>query len=126
MKSFLRFCTSLSVLALIPAFGHSQSRWLPYGPDGGDARSFASDPHDHNHVYLGTVSGTIYDTHDGGQTWTRLARVGMRDDMVLDNIVVDAANPSHVLVGGWVLDHVDGGLFSSNDGGKTWTWQQIK
>ncbi len=121
MKSFLRFCTSLSVLALIPAFGHSQSRWLPYGPDGGDARSFASDPHDHNHVYLGTVSGTIYDTHDGGQTWTRLARVGMRDDMVLDNIVVDAANPSHVLVGGWVLDHVDGGLFSSNDGGKTWT-----
>ncbi len=120
MKSFRTLFLSLPLLA----FAHpsiAQTRWLPYGPDGGDARSFASDPKDHAHVYLGTVSGTIYDSHDGGQSWTRLARVGKRDDLVLDNIVVDAANPLHVLVGGWVLDRVDGGLYVSNDGGKTWT-----
>ncbi len=120
MKSLFRTCFSLSFLALFPACTIAQSPWLPSGPDGGDARAFASDPKDHNHVYLGTVSGTIYDSHDGGQSWKRLARVGKRDDLVLDNIVVDAANPNHVLVGGWVLSHVDGGLYVSNDGGKTW------
>ncbi len=121
MKSFLSLFLSLPLLALTPGSLFAQTRWMPYGPDGGDARSFSSDPKDHNHVYLGTVSGTIYDSHDGGQSWTRLARVGKRDDLVLDNIVVDAANSQHVLVGGWVLDRVDGGLYVSNDGGKTWT-----
>ncbi|MGI4757095.1 MAG: WD40/YVTN/BNR-like repeat-containing protein [Janthinobacterium lividum] len=120
MKSWLPVVSTLSFLALIPLTAHAQAPWLPYGPDGGDARAFASDPHDHNHVYLGTVSGTIYDSHDGGQSWKRLARVGNRDDLVLDNIVVDAANSNHVMVGGWVLSQVDGGLYVSNDGGKTW------
>ncbi len=120
MKSLCRLLLSLLLLAVSATTLQAQGRWLPYGPDGGDARSFASDPKDHDHVYLGTVSGTIYDSHDGGQSWARLARVGKRDDLVLDNIVVDAANPQHVLVGGWVLDRVDGGLYVSNDGGKTW------
>ncbi len=121
MKSFRHLFLSLPLFVLACASLGAQTRWLPYGPDGGDARSFASDPKDHTHVYLGTVSGTIYDSHDGGQSWARLARVGKRDDLVLDNILVDAANPQHVLVGGWVLDRVDGGLYVSNDGGKTWT-----
>ncbi len=124
MKSLLRLCLACT-LAVAPISALvAQSRWIPYGPDGGDARAFASDPHDHNHVFLGTVSGTIYDTHDGGQTWTRLARVGKRDDLVLDNIVVDPADANHILVGGWVLDRADGGLYSSNDGGKTWAANQ--
>ncbi|MGI4854833.1 MAG: WD40/YVTN/BNR-like repeat-containing protein [Janthinobacterium lividum] len=113
-------CLSLSLAALSTTVTCAQAPWLPYGPDGGDARAFASDPKDHTHVYLGTVSGTIYDSHDGGATWKRLARVGMRDDLVLDNILVDPANPNHVVVGGWVLSHVDGGLYVSNDAGKTW------
>ncbi len=121
MKSLFRICCHLPLLALLLNVSAAQSPWLPYGPDGGDARAFASDPKDHDHVYLGTVSGTIYDSHDGGHTWKRLARVGKRDDLVLDNIVVDATNPNHVLVGGWVLSHVDGGLYVSNDGGTTWT-----
>lgn len=121
MKSFLRLCLSFTLFASVPSLAHAQSQWLPYGPDGGDARAFASDPQDHNHIYLGTVSGMIYDTHDGGKSWVRLSRVGKRDDLVIDNIVVDPADPKHVLVGGWVLDRADGGLYSTNDAGKTWT-----
>src|SRR5271156_829291 len=71
--------------------------WFPFGPDGGDARAFAADPHDHDHLYLGSLNGWIYESHNGGGSWKRLARVGNRDDLVLDNIVIDPADPKHVL-----------------------------
>ncbi len=78
------------------------------------------DPADHTHLYLGTVNGWIYESRDTGATWRRLARVAKRDDLVLDSIVVDAGNPRHLIVGAWVIDHPDGGLFISYDAGKTW------
>ena len=123
MKSFIRLCAPLAFvvsLSSLPAAAQG-AKWLPYGPDGGDARAFAQDPHDHNHIYLGTVSGVIYDTHDGGASWKRLAQVGNRDDLVLDNMTVDPTNPNRVLAAGWVLSTNDGGLYVSNDAGKTWT-----
>ena len=83
-------------------------------------RSFAADPHDHAHLYLGTVTGWIYESRDGGTEWRRLAWVGKRDDLALDSIVVDSANPRHILVGAWVLGSTDGGLYVSNDGGVSW------
>src|SRR6185437_4443341 len=55
-----------------------------------------------------------------GMDWKRLARVGDRDDLVLDSIVLDKSNPRHILVGAWVLGSRDGGLYVSNDGGVTW------
>jgi photosystem II stability/assembly factor-like uncharacterized protein len=95
--------------------------WLPFGPNGGDARAFAVDPRDHSHLYLGTLTGWIYESHNGGEDWKRLAWVGKRDDLVLDSIVVDNANPKHILVGAWELGSSDGGLYVSNDGGLTWS-----
>jgi photosystem II stability/assembly factor-like uncharacterized protein len=94
--------------------------WLSFGPEGGDVRSLAADPHDHSHLYLGTVTGWIYESRNGGAEWRRLAWVGKRDDLALDSIVVDSANPRHILVGGWVLGSTDGGLYVSNDGGISW------
>jgi photosystem II stability/assembly factor-like uncharacterized protein len=94
--------------------------WLPFGPDGGDARAFAADPHDHSHLYLGTATGWIYETHDGGANWKRLASIGKRDDLALDSIVIDASNSKHMVIGAWVLGSVDGGLFVSHDGGVSW------
>jgi photosystem II stability/assembly factor-like uncharacterized protein len=45
----------------------------------------------------------------------------MREDLALDSIVVDSANPKHILVGAWVLGSTEGGLYISNDGGVSWT-----
>ena len=120
MKSFVRLCVSAVLAAAVPTLVLAQSRWLPYGPDGGDARAFAADPQDHNHIYLGTLTGTVFDSHDGGRNWKRVARLGSRDDLALDNIIVDPRDSNHLLIGAWVLDHADGGLYTSNDGGKTW------
>jgi len=97
--------------------------WVNFGPDGGDARRIAPDPKDHAHLYLGTANGWIYESHDAGNSWRRLAQLGKRDDLVLDSIVVDAENSKHLVVGAWVTDRRDGGLYFSWDGGATWTNQ---
>jgi photosystem II stability/assembly factor-like uncharacterized protein len=97
--------------------------WLPFGPYGGDARSIAIDPHDGSHLYLGTVNGWIYETHNGGKDWSRLARLDNRDDLVIDSIVVDTANPKRILIGAWVLGSPDGGLYISDNAGVTWKSQ---
>jgi photosystem II stability/assembly factor-like uncharacterized protein len=94
--------------------------WLPFGPDGGDARSFAADPRDRAHLYLGTLTGWIYESRNGGADWKRLAWVGKRNDLALDSIVVDNSNPKRILVGAWVLGSPAGGLYISNDGGVNW------
>ena len=108
--------------ALFTASLHA-APWLALGPDGGDARRLAPDPHDPTHLFLGAGNGWIYESHNAGESWRRLAQVGQRDDLVLDSIVVDPANARHLIVGAWVLSHSDGGIFVSNDAGLHWTNQ---
>ena len=109
-------------VALHSASAATASGWLPYGPNGGDARSLAADPTNHAHLYLGTVNGWVYESMDSGGQWKRLARVGKRDDLVIDNIVVDGANAKHVMIGAWSLGgQPDGGIFQSVDGGVSWS-----
>ncbi|MEI9980704.1 MAG: hypothetical protein WDN23_17240 [Edaphobacter sp.] len=112
--------TGVALLFVLSCLRLNAVNWLPFGPEGGDVRSFAADPHDHSHLFLGTVTGWIYESRNGGSEWSRLAWVGKRDDLALDSIVVDSANPRHILVGAWVLGSTDGGLYVSNDGGMSW------
>ena len=117
LKPLVAFCIALCAASLHAA------PWLALGPDGGDARRLAPDPHDSRHLFLGAVNGWIYESHTAGESWQRLAQVGQRDDLVLDSIVVDPGNPRHLIVGAWVLDHPDGGIFISTDAGLHWTSQ---
>ena len=93
--------------------------WSVVGPAGGDARAFAADPGDPDHLYLGTTNSWLYESKDGGASWSRLAKIDPSDGFVLDSIVVDASNPSTIFVGAW-KDSADGGLWVSHDGGHTW------
>jgi len=105
-------------LSCLPAL-HAQAAFTVIGPDGGDARAFASVPGQPNHLYLGTTNSWLYESLDEGATWHRLAKLDRGDGFVIDNIVVDSANPSTLYVGAW-KDTDDGGLWISNDAGHTW------
>ena len=97
------------------------ARWLTVGPEGGDARAFAADPRNPSHIFLGSLSGWMYETQDNGAHWSQLSIIDNRTDLVLDNILVDPSSPDTLLVGAWVLGSKDGGLYRSTDGGHTWT-----
>ena len=95
--------------------------WVAVGPDGGDARSLAYDSHNPDHILLGTSTGTIFQSTDGGRSWTHFAQLGKGDDFVVDHIVIDPQNSQHIYVGVWsVHGHNEGELFCSHDGGKSW------
>jgi len=122
----LRLLTSsrlwlLGVVTLVPNTVARAVSWLPFGPFGGDARSFGADPADHTHLYLGTTTGWVFETHDEGAHWSRISRVGERDNLVIDHLLVDPKNPRHVVAGVWELGGHGGGLYLSNDAGRSWT-----
>ncbi len=124
MDMLMRFARSSSILILLtvlicPAAVYAVP-WFPFGPEGGSARSFAVDPRDSQHLYLGTETGWVYETHDQGKVWKRLSRIDRRDDLVLDNIEVDSVDSKHLLIGAFTVDRPDGGLFVSRDSGASW------
>ena len=128
MKKLMRFRSSraistalLALLCCVPAFAANPGPWSPTGPDGGDARRFAFNPRDPSRIYLGTTDSWIYFSSDGGSSWSRLARLGAQDDLVVDSLVVDRSDPRTLYAGVWVIDHPDGGIYISHDEGRTWT-----
>jgi photosystem II stability/assembly factor-like uncharacterized protein len=120
-KKYLPLLLSVLFLSSLHGLAAESPFWVSVGPHGGDARSFAAMPSNPRHIYLGTTSSWIYESVDGGTSWKRLSKVANTDDFIIDNIVVDAFDPQTLYVGAWVVDHPDGGLFISHDGGKTWT-----
>jgi len=110
---------SLLFLAVVPSLP-AQTFWTAVGPAGGDARAYAAVPNQPGHLYLGTTDSWIYESLDQGTTWRRLAKLGPSDDLVLDSIVVDEANPATIYAAAWRLDQPGGGLWISRDAGKSW------
>jgi photosystem II stability/assembly factor-like uncharacterized protein len=114
-KSLLVLAISLASTALL-----ASGPWQVVGPDGGDARSLAYDAKNPDHMLLGTSTGQLFVSNDGGHNWARFARLG-GDDYVLDHIALDPQNPSHIYVSAWsVSSQQIGDIFRTKDGGKNW------
>jgi len=95
-------------------------QWTALGPDGGDVRSLNFDPKNPDRIYLGTSTGTLFVSADGGHSWARLAHLGGDDD-VLDHITIDPQNPKHIFVSAWSVENQQAGdVYRSHDGGNNW------
>ena len=95
--------------------------WAVLGPDGGDVRSLAYDPHNPDRVFLGTSTGVIFVSMNGGQDWSRFAHLGAGDDYVLDHIALNPHDTNVIYVSAWSLQSQQAGdMFRTRDGGKTW------
>ena len=91
------------------------------GPEGGNVRSLAYDPSNPSHILLGTSAGQLFSSQNGGESWQLFAHFQLADDYVFDHIVFDPTNPATIYVAGWGLfNDTEGGVFRSDDGGKTW------
>ncbi len=94
--------------------------WQVLGPDGGDARSLAYDAHNPDHILLGTSTGQMFTSNDGGRTWSRLARLG-GDEYVLDHISIDPQDSNRIYVSAWSSSGQQiGEIFRTRDGGHSW------
>ena len=98
----------------------AESLWNAVGPAGGDARAISMVPGHSDHLYLGTTNSWLYESLNGGATWNRLAKLDPAEDLILDHVVVDQANPATIFVAAWKLDHPGGGLWVSHDAGRSW------
>ncbi|MGD0178867.1 MAG: hypothetical protein ABSC15_03555, partial [Terriglobales bacterium] len=67
-----RFFVLLGILFLaIFSAQHSWAeQWKVLGPDGGDARSLAYDPRNLDHIFLGTGTGSLFESLDAGHSWS--------------------------------------------------------
>lgn len=92
----------------------------PAGPAGGDVRSLAADPRNTRVLYLGTSDGHLFTSHDGGLQWTLLSRVGEGRDTVVMTLLVDQRTSRRLYAGTWSLSGSGGGLYQSDDQGRTW------
>ena len=118
--AWLKLLTML-MLASVCAAGAGARQWAVLGPDGGDVRSLAYDPHDPNRVFLGTSTGVIFVSEDDGHNWSRFAKLGSGDDYVLDHIAIDPHNSKTIFVSAWsVQDQSAGDIFRTHNGGKEW------
>jgi photosystem II stability/assembly factor-like uncharacterized protein len=107
-------------VAMISATSLWAGQWTSLGPDGGDVRSLNFDPKNPDRIYLGTSTGTLFLSNDGGHSWSRLAHLG-GDDNVLDHITIDPQNPKHIYVSAWSVENQQtGDVYRSHDGGNNW------
>ncbi len=106
--------------------------WTARGPHnvGGRTRAFAFDALDENHLFAGGVSGGLWESFDGGQTWARRTPMNAHPGCV--SVAQDRragkTNTWYYLSGeiygtsasGGDAFYLGDGLFKSTDNGATW------
>jgi photosystem II stability/assembly factor-like uncharacterized protein len=94
--------------------------WRQIGPLGGDVRSLAAVPGSTRTLFIGTSDGHIFGSHDAGEHWELLGRIGSNHDDVIMSMLVDPRSESTLLATSWTFGSQGGGVYRSTDAGRTW------
>jgi photosystem II stability/assembly factor-like uncharacterized protein len=86
--------------------------WTNIGPTPAAVEALAVDSRGSGTIFVGSISGGVRKSTDGGITWAAVNQ-GL-DDLRVVALSMDASGPRKVYAG------VSGGLFVTNDGGATW------
>ncbi|MEP7118888.1 MAG: sialidase, partial [Acidobacteriota bacterium] len=134
LTSFSWLAVAATVVVTAPA-GHAQAppriapavydslHWRFIGPEGNRFSAAAGIPGDPATYYVGSASGGIYKTVDGGVNWAAIF-----DDQPVQSIgslAVDPSDPNIVWAGTGephIRSHISvgQGIYKSQDAGKTW------
>src|ERR1700686_795310 len=115
-KAFL----ALAICATVFALSSAAQTWRQVGPPGGTVISLAADPNDISKLFLGTADGHVFASSDEGGHWQLVSRIGTGQDDVITHIIVDRRNAKHRYASTWSLYSGGGGVYRSDDGGRTW------
>ena len=112
---------------LVESLWHHPSRsklWFGAGKDDPFIHSIVVDPRDSDHVYIAVSCAGVFETCDGGKTWSP-RNVGLKATY-LPNPNVEVGHDPHLLLACaanpevlWQQNHC--GIFRSTNGGATWT-----
>lgn len=93
-----------------------------YSPGNGRVNCITVDPKDENHIFIGSAGGGLWESADGGESWStttdNLAVLGITD------IYIDPDNSDEIIIltgDAYGNDTPSVGLFKSTDGGDTWS-----
>ena len=129
--SFASLFLLFGSLLLVPS--RAVADWVPVGPFGGDARSLVADPSNPDRMYLGTRTGQVYVSADGGKSWSRLSGFLAPPNwvvVVVDDLLIESSDPNKprepsqpkgLYSPMWSLGSGGRGVFKSSDGGRSWT-----
>jgi hypothetical protein len=76
---------------------------------------FGVDANDGLHVRAGGDDGSLWESHDGGETWTSLGAVPSEGSAIFYRFAFDPSDLDHIVAG-----MTTNGSFSTRDGGRHW------
>lgn len=116
-----KYRTGIAVTCLLfMTFSANAQNWRQVGPPGGDVQSLAAVPGSTRNLFLGTSDGHVFGSHDGGEHWGLLGRIGEHHDDVIMSMLVDPRSPDTIYATSWTLSSRGGGVYRSADAGRTW------
>lgn len=109
----------VALFGVLSAYAQSAApQWAPVGPASVTMEALDIDPSNTDHLIAGTYFGGLYQSTDGGGTWSHIDSIFGAYPVF--SVVFDRSQPAVVYAGTF-----QAGVYKSTDGGQTWTQSSV-